>query len=122
MFVGMLCRLAAPFFAAFAFSVEIRPEYGMRCCGCAMLVALCLAAAVRADDAADTGVEDTVPRPEAIEPPSAAEIETAITGGIDFMLADQNANGSCERVHRRAPRSRDSRSEDAQEAPASAND
>jgi hypothetical protein len=59
-----------------------------------MLTVFCLTGVLRADDAAAPAEVDAIPRPEPIEPPSTAEIETAITGGIDFMLADQNPNGS----------------------------
>lgn len=66
----------------------------MRLFGCAILVLCCLAGLVRGDEAPVSVDEDPIPRPVPIEPPSAAEIESAITRGIDFMLADQNANGS----------------------------
>ncbi len=50
--------------------------------------------------------------------------DTAFLDTADVItdLTADNANGSCERVIRRAPKSRDSRSEDAQQAPASANE
>lgn len=37
---------------------------------------------------------DGVPRPEPMESPSVAELEAAIGRGVDFLIADQNPNGS----------------------------
>jgi hypothetical protein len=39
-------------------------------------------------------VEDAIPRPQPIEPPAPAEIDSSIRQGIDFLLADQNSTGS----------------------------
>lgn len=39
-------------------------------------------------------VVSPVPAPDPIDPPSDAALDDAITRGIDFLLADQNANGS----------------------------
>ncbi|MBL8851144.1 MAG: terpene cyclase/mutase family protein [Planctomycetaceae bacterium] len=39
-------------------------------------------------------VDDPVPRPQPVEAPSVAEFDDAINGGIEFLLADQNSNGS----------------------------
>jgi hypothetical protein len=39
-------------------------------------------------------VDVPVPRPQPIDTPSVAEFDAAIAGGIEFLIADQNANGS----------------------------
>jgi len=37
---------------------------------------------------------DSVPRPQPIEAPSVGELDSSIARGIEFLIADQNANGS----------------------------
>lgn len=65
----------------------------MHRCVCAIVAMLCLSGLLRADDPAAI-VDDPVPRPAPIDQPSSAELESAITRGVDFLLADQNPNGS----------------------------
>jgi len=50
--------------------------------------------------------------------------DNALLDTVDVITdaTAENPNGSCERVVRKAPKSRDSRSEDHQQAPASANE
>jgi len=58
---------------------------------CAAPVVAAEPVVAEATQAADT---DLVPRPQPIESPSVAEFDTAIARGIEFLIADQNANGS----------------------------
>ena len=44
--------------------------------------------------AAEPAAADTIPRPEPIASPSVGEFDEAIAGGIEFLLADQNDDGS----------------------------
>ena len=66
----------------------------MRRCICAIVATFCLSGLLRGDDAAEGVAVDPVPRPAPIDPPSSAEIESAITRGVDFLVAYQNPNGS----------------------------
>ncbi len=54
----------------------------------------CLGASAFAQEAVAPPERDRVPRPQPIDPPSTAELESAVTRGVDFLLADQNPNGS----------------------------
>lgn len=51
--------------------------------------------AVSADDAAPPKrLDETAPKPKPVEAPTKEAVEAAIRRGIDFLLADQNADGS----------------------------
>ena len=62
-----------------------------------LLMAACLVGAMsvflRADEAPAPD-DDPVPRPQPIETPSVGEFDEAIAAGVEFLLADQNPNGS----------------------------
>jgi hypothetical protein len=59
-----------------------------------MCLVLC-GTALCADEPAPVATDDDpIPRPEPMEPPAPAEIDSSIRRGIDFLLADQNPDGS----------------------------
>ncbi|NIL95898.1 MAG: hypothetical protein GTO53_01450 [Planctomycetales bacterium] len=68
----------------------------------ALLVALMTVASVNrvvADEPPRTGAEGVnqafpVPRPEPVDPPSPADLQAALTGGVDFLLNVQVHNGA----------------------------
>lgn len=60
-----------------------------------LLAIVWLALAAPAFAAEPSGADDdSIPRPASIEAPSVGEFDEAIARGIEFLLSDQNANGS----------------------------